>query len=97
MLHAEVRILAVYAKYVAPPTKSVSKLATRKLELEQQPAFRWKIMTRQAFLKTVSTQSQQKFLWMFLHAASAVAYLQLWQQLHIMDGQCSYTADFVEP
>ena len=29
-LHAEVRILAIYAKYVAPPTKSISAQAIQK-------------------------------------------------------------------
>ena len=31
-LHAEVRILAIYAKYVAPPTKSMSSMAAKMLE-----------------------------------------------------------------
>ena len=33
----------------------------------------------------------------FLHAAAALAYPHLWQQLRIMDGQYNYTADFFEP
>ena len=41
-LHAEVRILAVYAKYVATPTKSKSQMVAKMLERKQQPAFRWK-------------------------------------------------------
>ena len=46
-LHVEVRILAVYAKYVVPPTKSMSapKLQRR---------FRCKRMARQAFLKIIT-------------------------------------------
>ena len=37
ILHAEVCILAaVYAKYVAPPTKSVHSMVTKSLEWEQQ-------------------------------------------------------------
>ena len=35
MLHTEVRILTVYAKYVAPPTKSMSSMAAKMLEREQ--------------------------------------------------------------
>ena len=58
MLHAEVCILAVYAKYVAPPTKSMSWMAAKTLEREQQLAFQEK-RTRQAFLKIVSTQTRQ--------------------------------------
>ena len=33
----------------------------------------------------------------FLHAAATLAYLQLWQRLCVLDGQCSDTADFFEP
>ena len=36
-LHAEVRILAVYAQYVATPTKSMSQMVAKTLEREQQP------------------------------------------------------------
>ena len=36
-LHAEVRILAVYAKYVTTPTKSKSLMAAKMLERKQQP------------------------------------------------------------
>ena len=32
MLHAEVRIVTVYARYVAPPTKSMSEMAVKMLE-----------------------------------------------------------------
>ena len=56
MLHVEVHIFTVYANYVALPTKSMSKMAVRTLEREQQPAFRWK-RTRQVFLKIISTQT----------------------------------------
>ena len=40
-LHAEVRILPVYAKYVAPPTKSMSAraLAAKMLQRELQRRF----------------------------------------------------------
>ena len=34
-LHTEVHILAIYAKYVAPPTKSMSLTAAKTLEREQ--------------------------------------------------------------
>ena len=56
-LHAEVCIFTIYAKYVAPPTKSMSKMAVKTLEREQHLAFQWKRTTRQAFLKIVSTQT----------------------------------------
>ena len=45
-LHAEVRILAVYAKCMATSTKSTSQMAAKMLEREQQPAFQWKRMIR---------------------------------------------------
>ena len=35
MLHAEVHILTVYAKYVATPTKSKSQMAAKTLETKQ--------------------------------------------------------------
>ena len=38
-LHAEVCILAVYAKYVALPTKSMSWMAAKMLEREQKLVF----------------------------------------------------------
>ena len=81
-LNVEVSILAVYAKYMAKPTKSKSQMAAKTLEKKQQPAFRWQ--------KTiVSTQNQRKkSLERFFCAASVLAYLQLWQRLRIMDGQC---------
>ena len=66
-----------------------------KLEREQQPAFRWKKTTRQAFLKIVSTQSRRKkFLGTILHAAAIRPQLWIPRRLCIMDGQWSYTADF---
>ena len=36
-------------------------------------------------------------MFFFLCAAAKLAQLELWQQLCIMDAQCSYTADFFEP
>ena len=38
-LHTEVRILNIYEKSVAPPTKSVGSMATKTLEQEQQSTF----------------------------------------------------------
>ena len=37
-LHAEVRIFTVYAKYMAPPTKSMSEMAVKILERERAAA-----------------------------------------------------------
>ena len=74
-LHHEVCILAVYARYVAPPTNSMSSraraMAAKTLEWEMQQSFRCKSSTRQAFLKIVSTDNPwKKFLGMFLYAAA---------------------------
>ena len=50
----EVRILVVYAMYVAPPTKSMSWMAAKMLEQEQQPAFQWKRTKGKACLEIVT-------------------------------------------
>ena len=79
-----------------PPSQWASWLPKRLKECNSQ----WKMMTRQVFLKIVSTHSRQKkFLGTFLCAAAAIAYLQLWYRLVIMDSQCtcSYMADLFEP
>ena len=77
--------------YVAPLMESMSEMVSKTLEREHQPAFRSKIMTRQAFLKIVSTQNQQKSGWLrFFCAAATLAGLQLWQRLRIMAAQRSY-------
>ena len=68
LLHPEVCILSIYAKYAAPPTKSMSAwaMAAKTLERELKRRFRCKSSTRQAFLKIVSTYSPwKKFLGMF--------------------------------
>ena len=39
MLHAKVHILTVYYKSVAPPRKSISSMAAKTLEREQQSPF----------------------------------------------------------
>ena len=59
-LHAEVCMLTVYAKYVAPPTKSMSSLATTTLEWEQQSIFQQKRTRRQNVYKLVSTRNRRK-------------------------------------
>ena len=46
----QVSILTIYAKNVAPPTKSMSQMAAKTLE-QEQPAFWWK---RQAYLQIVN-------------------------------------------
>ena len=51
----EIHILVIYAKYVAPPTKSMSWIAAKMLEREQQLAFKWKRAKRQACLEIIST------------------------------------------
>ena len=60
LLHAEVLILAVYAKYVALPTKSMSIQAmdAKTLERELQRRFQSQSSTRQEFLNIISTYSQ---------------------------------------
>ena len=59
-LCAEICILAVYAKYMAPPTKSMSWMAAETLEQEQQLTFQWKKNKNASVSRDVSTQNQRK-------------------------------------
>ena len=91
MLHAEVHILTVYAKYVATLTsqstrwgQNIAKKAAAGVSMEKNRK------DKPIHRSLVYTKSKKEVTGEFiLHVRSCLlAYQQLWQWLRIMDGQC---------
>ena len=58
MLHLNICTFALYVKYVAPPTNSISWMAAKTLEQEQQLTVRWQRTRRHACLEIIVTQNR---------------------------------------
>ena len=88
-LHAEVRILAVYAKYVAMPTKSKSQMVAKRWKESSSRRFDGKERKDKRVYRSLVHEIEERSVWrVFFCAAAVLAYLQLWQRLRIMDDQC---------